>query len=135
MNFVNGSILDVDSSDSFSSQRKRGASNINLAFYILDEFGIDDTIFFISDIFEGLLEICLKRRKSGSPEQIYIGGMKSFRKSLFGHMFLIERESMSVQGISIKYRVCERGVYRAIAELGCGVSWEGKTVRRGFHES
>lgn len=135
MNFVNGSILDVDSSDSFSSQRKEVFSHVNLAFYILDEFGIDDTMFFISDIFDGLLEICLKRRMSGRREQIYIGGMKSFRKSLFGHMFLIERESMSVQGISIKYRVCEREVYRAIAELGCGVRWEGKTVRRGFHES
>ena len=60
MNFVNGSILDVDSSDSFSSQRKEVFSHVNLAFYILDEFGIDDTMFFISDIFDGLLEICLK---------------------------------------------------------------------------
>lgn len=112
--------------------RHKGHFHVNLVFHILEYFGLgDDADFYVSEIFNGFHEIFSARRNSNNGVQIYFGGVKQLRSSIFYQAFAIDRKRMTAAGIAIKYGCSYREVHRGLKTVGCpqlGRGSKGKGV-------
>ncbi len=92
--------------------------HVNIAFYIIDYFGIEDVSFFISEIFNDLHNLVSSKRSVKHGATLYFGGVIQLRNDIFHNVFAIERKRMTAIGIGIKYQVSCRNVWRALKAVG-----------------
>lgn len=117
--------------------RDSGLFHANLAFHILDYFGLDDIPFFISELFDDFYKMVSAKRNAKNGVQFYFGGVKQLRSSIFYQAFAIDREKMTAAGIAIKYGCSYREVHRGLKAVGCvQPGGFGRRVKfRGYYES
>lgn len=96
--------------ESFYSRERNTMFHVNLSFHIIDHLGVDNAQDLVTEIFNELHKIVSERRKVTTGCQFYFGNFIRFRRSILYHLFAIERLSMSINSIAIKYGTSYRVV-------------------------